>query len=92
MSILAKAPTFRPFTLALIQLGQIGASKPDNLRHARDMVLKAAAGGASGKKPDVIVLPVRPFEPCPRLTTIDSCLFKGMLQLSIRREFLSRVC
>ncbi|KAJ7191077.1 carbon-nitrogen hydrolase, partial [Mycena pura] len=46
--------SFKPFRLALIQLGNITANKPDNLRHARDMVLKAAAGS---KKPDLIVLP-----------------------------------
>jgi len=50
-------PAFRPFTLALIQLGQISANKSDNLNHARDMILKAAAGIGATKKPDVIVLP-----------------------------------
>jgi len=54
MSKLAKAPVFKPFTLALIQLGGISANKADNLKHAREMILKAA-----GKKPDLIVLPVR---------------------------------
>ncbi|ESK88412.1 nitrilase family protein [Moniliophthora roreri MCA 2997] len=46
---------FKPFTLALVQLGQIGANKAENLNHAREMVLKAAA--AAAKKPDLIVLP-----------------------------------
>ncbi|GLB35266.1 putative carbon-nitrogen hydrolase [Lyophyllum shimeji] len=46
---------FKPFTLALIQLGSIGAEKTANLQHAREMILKAAAGYT--KKPDVIVLP-----------------------------------
>lgn len=57
----APPPTFRPFLLALIQLGQIGADKADNLKHARDMILKAAKGpGGDGKsKPGLIVLPVR---------------------------------
>ncbi|KDQ59399.1 hypothetical protein JAAARDRAFT_32957 [Jaapia argillacea MUCL 33604] len=51
-------PTFKPFNLALIQLGQIGPNKADNLKHARDIILKAAAGqGVAGTKPDLIVLP-----------------------------------
>jgi len=49
--------TLRPFTLALIQLGQIGANKSDNLKHARDMILKAASGQGNTKKPDLVVLP-----------------------------------
>ena len=44
MSLLSKAPALNPFTLALVQLGQIGSNKTENLKHARDMVLKAAAG------------------------------------------------
>jgi len=55
-------PTFKPFNLALIQLGQIGADKAANLKHARDMIRKAANGeGVKGNtqgKPDLIVLPV----------------------------------
>ncbi|KAG5645855.1 hypothetical protein DXG03_005197 [Asterophora parasitica] len=51
---MSKAPVFKPFTLALVQLGQIGAEKTANLQHARDMILKAARGH---KKPDLIVLP-----------------------------------
>ncbi|KAJ6546413.1 carbon-nitrogen hydrolase [Mycena vulgaris] len=43
---------FKPFRLALIQLGNITSNKSDNLVHAREMILKAA-----GKKPDLIVLP-----------------------------------
>ncbi|GJE97924.1 carbon-nitrogen hydrolase [Phanerochaete sordida] len=54
---MAAAPTFKPFTLALVQLGQIGADKAANLKHARDVVLKTAQGGPTGKKPDLIVLP-----------------------------------
>ncbi|KAF8629496.1 hypothetical protein AX15_003413 [Amanita polypyramis BW_CC] len=48
------SPVFRPFTLALVQLGKITANKPENLRHARDLVLRAAN---NEKKPDLIVLP-----------------------------------
>ncbi|KAK7693057.1 hypothetical protein QCA50_002622 [Cerrena zonata] len=52
------APTFKPFTLALIQLGQIGSDKTANLKHAREMILKAAKGPEpSGPKPDLIALP-----------------------------------
>ncbi|KAF8892692.1 carbon-nitrogen hydrolase [Infundibulicybe gibba] len=48
-------PTFRPFTLSLIQLGSIGINKSDNLKHAREMILRAARGRSN--KPDMIVLP-----------------------------------
>ncbi|KAI0075798.1 carbon-nitrogen hydrolase [Panus rudis PR-1116 ss-1] len=51
----ASAPTFKPFTLALVQLGQIGSDKTANIKHAREMVLKAANRPAG--KPDLIVLP-----------------------------------
>ncbi|CAL1703825.1 unnamed protein product [Somion occarium] len=52
------APTFKPFTLALIQLGHIGADKSSNLKHAREMILKAAKGDEPrAPKPDLIVLP-----------------------------------
>lgn len=49
-------PAFRTFNLALIQLGGIAANKTDNLKHAREMILKAANGDP---KPNLIVLPVR---------------------------------
>ncbi|KAJ7940915.1 carbon-nitrogen hydrolase [Mycena leptocephala] len=48
------APSLKPFRLALIQLGNITANKSDNLKHAREMILKAAT---SVQKPDLIVLP-----------------------------------
>ena len=52
-------PAFKPFKLALIQLGQVGNDKSANLSHARDMIRKAASGGGdAAKKPDLIVLPV----------------------------------
>ncbi|KAJ7285563.1 carbon-nitrogen hydrolase [Mycena rebaudengoi] len=51
---MALPPKFKPFTLALIQLGNVTANKSDNLRHAREMILKAAA---TAKKPALIVLP-----------------------------------
>jgi hypothetical protein len=54
------APAFKPFNLALIQLGGVTADKTANLRHAREMLLKAAKGeGAKdGVKPELVVLPV----------------------------------
>jgi hypothetical protein len=58
MTLLTKAPIFKPFNLALIQLGGVGVNKSENLKHAREMILKAAKG-SGGSKPDVIVLPVR---------------------------------
>lgn len=55
------APELKPFTLSMIQLGQIGADKSANLAHAKDMIARAAKGEGSGAegKPDLIVLPVR---------------------------------
>jgi hypothetical protein len=50
---------FRPFSLAFIQLGQIGANKADNLKHAREMIFKAILAQGRNKKPDIVVLPVR---------------------------------
>jgi omega-amidase len=58
MSILSKSPVFKPFNLALIQLGGIGANKTDNLKHAREMIFRAAGGETGKLKPNVIVLPV----------------------------------
>jgi len=61
MSTIPPTPAFKPFNLALIQLGQIGSDKGANLKHARDMIRRAAngegAGNAQGGKPDLIVLP-----------------------------------
>ncbi|KAJ7172749.1 carbon-nitrogen hydrolase [Mycena filopes] len=48
------APSFKQFRLALIQLGHVTPNKTDNLTHARQMILNAAAGP---NKPDLIVLP-----------------------------------
>ncbi|KAF8582208.1 putative nitrilase [Ramaria rubella] len=42
--------------MALIQLGGVGPSVEENLRHAREMILKAARP-IEGAKPDLIVLP-----------------------------------
>ncbi|KAI0792938.1 carbon-nitrogen hydrolase [Abortiporus biennis] len=58
MSSSTAAPNFKPFTLALVQLGQIGSDKAANLKHAREMILKAAGGeNNAGSKPDLVVLP-----------------------------------
>ncbi|OJT14224.1 Omega-amidase NIT2-A [Trametes pubescens] len=51
---MSSAPAFKPFNLALIQLGQIGPDKDANLKHAREMIKRAA--GAT-PKPDLVVLP-----------------------------------
>jgi hypothetical protein len=98
MSTIPPAPAFKPFNLALIQLGQIGADKRANLNHARDMIRRAAGGegvggGAQGK-PDLIVLPVSTEHSpsrciCPHQTEqfSEDCLFFlyiGMLQLALR--------
>jgi omega-amidase len=57
MTVYLGAPAFRPFTLALIQMGHIGANKADNLRRARELIRKAAAAEGRPKKPDLVVLP-----------------------------------
>ncbi|PCH38779.1 carbon-nitrogen hydrolase [Wolfiporia cocos MD-104 SS10] len=52
------APAFKPFNLALIQLGQVGPDKAANLQHAREMILRAARGDGGAKpKADLVVLP-----------------------------------
>lgn len=53
--MIPKPPSFRPFTLALIQLGNVGADKAANLDHARLQILKAANNKL--KPPNLIVLP-----------------------------------
>ncbi|KAF5330629.1 hypothetical protein D9619_005715 [Psilocybe cf. subviscida] len=53
--VMSPSASFRAFTLSLIQLGQVGANKADNLRHAREMIVKAAQ--RAPKRPDIIVLP-----------------------------------
>ncbi|KAJ3558055.1 hypothetical protein NM688_g1135 [Phlebia brevispora] len=57
LTMAAAPPPFKPFTLALIQLGHVGDDKTANLKHAREMILKAAAGAESGSRPNLIVLP-----------------------------------
>jgi omega-amidase len=54
---MSTVPVFKQFTLALIQLGHIGPDKSANLKHAREMILKAATP-AGKNRPDLIVLPV----------------------------------
>ncbi|KAF7295242.1 CN hydrolase domain-containing protein [Mycena indigotica] len=56
--ILTMVPSFKPFTVALIQLGEITANKSKNLKHAHDMILRATA---NSKRPELIVLPVECF-------------------------------
>ena len=45
----------KPCRVALVQLGDVTSDKSRNLKHARDMILKAAVGE---RKPDLVVLPV----------------------------------
>jgi omega-amidase len=56
-----KVPVLKSFRLALIQLGSIGSNKSENLRHAREMILKAAG---HQPKPNLIVLPVLSLSAC----------------------------
>jgi omega-amidase len=58
MSLLPKAvPVFKPFNVALIQLGGLVANKAQNLTHAREMILRAATTEGSRAKPHMVVLP-----------------------------------
>lgn len=49
----------KPFRIALVQMGVVTDDKAHNLRHAHELIRQAVRGGAEGKKPDMIVLPVR---------------------------------
>lgn len=51
------APPFKPFRLALVQMGGITSSKEMNLAHAKELIARAASP-EQGAKPGVIVLPV----------------------------------
>jgi hypothetical protein len=100
MSTIPPAPTFKPFNLALIQLGQVGADKSANLRHARDMIRRAANGEGAGivqGKPNLVVLPVSTLCAVHATSHLKevTCCPAGMLQLAlwprvfpiIRREY-----
>ncbi|TFK53225.1 carbon-nitrogen hydrolase [Heliocybe sulcata] len=56
MAASTEPPSLKPFTIALVQLGQVTSDKSKNLPHAREMILKAASR-EGGRKPDLIVLP-----------------------------------
>ena len=51
------APPFKPFRLALVQMGGVTSSKENNLAHAKELIARAASP-QDGAKPGVIVLPV----------------------------------
>lgn len=79
---MSTAPVFRPFRLALIQLGATGADKSANLQHAREMIMKAAEGdGTPESKPSIVVLPVSMSLEYHRSEMLIS---PGMLQLPLR--------
>jgi len=52
----SNAPPFKPFRLALVQMGGVTSSKAENLAHAKELIARAASPG-NGAKPGVIVLP-----------------------------------
>lgn len=81
------APSFKPFKLALIQLGNITANKVENIKHAREMILKAAT---TTNKPDLIVLPVRVS--CPVFVRGRLTGTLGMLQLALRSYAFPSLC
>lgn len=90
---MSTAPLFKPFNIALIQLGQVTADKAANLRHARDMILKAARAEGAGdslkpsytgaEKVDVVVLPVC-LRILPHRSLLDSMIGAGMFQFALR--------
>lgn len=88
MSSVAKVPVFKPFTLALIQLGHIGPDKVANLKHAHEMVLKAAA--PTRRRPDLIVLPVCNLGTLFQLSA--SIYLPGMFQFTIWPCQFSYLC
>jgi hypothetical protein len=88
-----KAPSPKPFRLALVQLGQVTGDKQHNLQHAREMVLKAAKADGQSKKPDLIVLPVRSQALSRvKLYTLRRGITAGMLQFALWCQILSAIC
>jgi len=83
------APAFNPFTLTLVQLGSVGFDKAANLKHAREMILKAAKSG-SGMKPQVVVLPVRSQFSSSATSYLK--LFLGMFQLALQPCSVPCIC
>lgn len=57
----------RPARFAFIQLASAGdgTDKAANLEHAREKLAEAVKGGPEGRKPDLVVLPVRRGSPGP---------------------------
>jgi len=53
----SNAPPFKPFRLALVQMGGVTNSKEKNLAHVKELIAQAASPG-DGAKPGLIVLPV----------------------------------
>jgi hypothetical protein len=84
---ISKAPIFKPFNLALVQLGAIGANKSENLKHAREMILRAANG--EKPKPDVIVLPVCPIVHSLLAISVLKIFRKFLIRLTDTSIFLS---
>lgn len=78
MAHITSAPAFRAFNLALIQLGGITANKTNNLKHAHEMILKAAN---CEPKPNLIVLPVRKVCLVDNSFTIQ--VYSGMFQFTV---------
>jgi omega-amidase len=69
--------------MALVQLGGIGTNKAENLKHAREMIIKAARLETNSiAKPDLIVLPVRAS--CPFILVICIIQTLGNFQLALR--------
>jgi hypothetical protein len=59
---------FTRFTLAQIQLEPGGENKDENLKHTREMILRACNGdGDMARRPDLIMLPVSRIEALLRI-------------------------
>lgn len=104
--LMSSAPTFKPFNLALIQLGQIGADKSGALytvSYPHSVAYLTAANinharemilkAASGNdvKPDLIVLPVC-VSTLRIILDLTPAPHAGMLQLALRPYSLPCIC
>ena len=100
MAISAAPVQAKPARLALLQLASPGdgSDKAANLAHARAKIAEAVRGGKDGKKPDLVVLPVRVFPsrsplPHPQLMKRSTRPHRtaGDLQLALRDGHVPQV-
>lgn len=104
MTVSAAPVTGRNFRLAMCQIAQPGdgTDKSANLAHARDLVAEAVRGDSEGRKPDLVILPVRETSDTvthrglaradPNRVGVWPIPFIGDLQLSLRDGDVQEIC